>query len=137
MNIKHLLAILFFPVAAVASSDHNGFDHNDDPYLKTFVKNRQQTLDIRYQAQLLTQQNWETFATQNPGWTARFDESTGLPHNAYGAPIAMGIALDAQATAYGFLTTKLAGFNLPVNELVYRNTATNTNNIRYARFRMA
>ena len=136
MNIKQLLAVLFFPLAAMASSDHNGFVHNDDPYLKTFIKNPKQVLDFNYQAQLMQQESWQNFAGQNANWTARFNEQTGLPNNAYGAPVAMGMSLDAQATAYGFLTTKLAGFNLPVNELMYRNTASNKkyHNVDYVQY---
>ncbi len=136
MKIKQLLAAMLLPAVALASTDHNGFDHNNDPYLVRFIKNPTGTINLAYQGQLMQQENWTTFVNHNPNWNTSFNEQTGLPHNAYGPGISMGISLTPQATAYGFITTKLSGFNLPVGELVYRNTASNLkyHNVDYVQY---
>lgn len=70
-------------------------------------------------AHLLKQQAWKDFTQKYPGWGARFNRYTGLPHRSFGDPIVFAPGgNDPVAKAKAFLQTELAGFQLPVEELV-------------------
>lgn len=125
MKFRFLLMALLAPLMLMASHDFNRFNHNEDPYLKVFVKDIKRVPDAKRQLQLSESQVWKQFSEQNGGWTAIFNEETGLPHNAYGKPVMMGLPLDPQSTAWAFISSKLAPFQLPLNELYFRNTAQN------------
>lgn len=125
MTLRILLLAMLSPMMLTASHDHNGFDRNYDPYLKVFVKDRKRLPDPTKQESLAKQKSWTQFTEQNKGWTAIFNEETGLPHNAYGKPVMMGLPLDAQSTAWSFITGKLNMLQLPLNDLYFRNTAQN------------
>lgn len=125
MKVKNLLLATLLPLSVFASHDHNGLDKNDDPNLKTFITNSKRVSNSDLQLKFSQQIAWKNFSEQNGGWTATFNEETGLPHNAYGTPVNMGLQLDAQSTAWGFISTKLAELQLPMGDLVFRNTAYN------------
>ena len=125
MTLRILLVAIFAPLMLNAAHDHNGFDRNEDPNLKVFVKNRKRLPDVNRQESLAQQKSWQQFSEQNKGWSVVFSEETGLPHNAFGKPISVGLPLDAQSTAWSFISTKLNAFGLPLNDLYFRNTAQN------------
>lgn len=125
MKFKNLLLVSLLPLGVLASNDHNGIDKNYDSNLKTFIKDTRRVPNSNLQSQFAQQTSWRNFSEQNGGWTATFNEETGLPHNAYGTPVNMGMSLDAQSTAWAFISNKLSGLQLPVGDLVFRNTAKN------------
>ncbi len=125
MKFRFLLMALITPMMLMASHDFNRFDRNYDPYLKVFVKDSKRVPDALRQQQLSESKAWKQFSESNGGWTAIFNEETGLPHNAYGKPVMMGQSIDVQSTAWSFISSKLSGFQVPLNDLYYRNTAQN------------
>ena len=73
------------------------------------------------QQELRDQQAWQAFKDDHPGWRAWFNEQTGMPHQAYGAPIAVeGNALKTKAR--NALAQVLAPFNLNKKQLKLTNT---------------
>lgn len=125
MQFKNLLCAMLIAGPAFAGNDFNGFDHNSDPHLKTFIKNIRQLPDAGIQNAFANSQAWQQFTAQNGSWMVRFNEQTGKPHMAIGSPVLMGMPMEPQSVAYSFITSKLAPFNIPANDLVYNNTATN------------
>ena len=125
MTLRILLVALFAPLLLNAAHDHNGFDRNDDPNLKVFIKDRKRLPIVNRQESLSQQKAWQQFSEQNKGWSVVFNEETGLPHNAFGKPISVGLPLDAQSTAWSFINNKLNVFGLPLSDLFFRNTAQN------------
>ncbi len=79
---------------------------------------------------------WKSFVAQNPTWGARFNTYNGMPHRAFGEPIAFGSGNNYVLTAMQFMQQQLAGFNIPVGELQSRpplvdNKYTNVNFVQY------
>lgn len=127
MNIKSILSVILFaaitlPFAAIAS----GHDHDRDPYAKTFITNRQRTLDVDYQNQLRNSQVWQQFISTHGQWNVVFNEESGLPQRAYGKPIVTAFSNNPKEVADAFLNNDLASFGIPYNELVFRNTTENS-----------
>ncbi len=70
-------------------------------------------------AGLQQQAAWKAFTQHHPGWGARFNRYTRLPHRAVGDPIPFAPGgNDPVAKAKAFLQQEFADFNLPLNELV-------------------
>lgn len=88
----------------------------------TFITNNKRLPDRDRQAELRHWGGWPAFKQLHPRWTAEFNEETGLPRRAYGDPIpTVGATPADRATA--FLAQELAGYHLPLHELVPVATA--------------
>ena len=87
------------------------------PHNLTFITDTKRLPDITRQAELRAMPAWRQFLAQNGSWAVEFNEATSLPHRAYGQGIAT-VGNSPEERAMEFLSTKLGGFALPVNELV-------------------
>lgn len=123
-----LLGIIVFLSNGMA--DNNLFSSHDKNEVR-FIKKLKQP-DEAYQAQLRNKANWQNFVEENGTWYVVFNEENAKPHKAFGKPIAVSGA-NAREKAENFIQTKLAGFNIPQDELVFIN-ATNSGNYEYVRF---
>ncbi|MEO8069467.1 MAG: T9SS type A sorting domain-containing protein [Flavobacteriales bacterium] len=83
----------------------------------TFITDAKRLPDVTRQAQLRALPAWQQFKQQHGAWAVEFNEATGLPHRAYGRPIAT-TGNSPEERALEFLSTELGGYALPVNELV-------------------
>jgi Zn-dependent metalloprotease len=73
------------------------------------------------QQELRDQQAWQAFKSNHPEWRAWFNEQTGMPHRAYGAPIAIeGNSLKAKAQSA--IAQVLDPFTLNKEQLKLSNT---------------
>jgi hypothetical protein len=80
------------------------------------MDHRQVTPDLEKQRSHREGPAWSTFTRQHVAWKAEFDESTGLPHRAFGPAIATA-AGTPEARAGEFLREVLASFDLSSLEL--------------------
>lgn len=65
---------------------------------------------------------WRSFAEAHIGWVAEFNGSTGSPKRAYGPAIVVA-GNSSEAKAWSFIHSELAGFGIPVEELVHSSTS--------------
>jgi len=112
-----ILAVTFAMNCAFAGGN---IEHNDDRYQVRFANDSKRLPNSAYQQKLREQSTWTTFLNSAGAWQVIFNEETGLPHRAYGAPVVVSGATPGQK-AMSFINTYLADFKLPVNDLVQQN----------------
>ncbi|MCB9183884.1 MAG: hypothetical protein H6591_08195 [Flavobacteriales bacterium] len=95
--------------------------HHPDPARVGFIKDIGRVPDITTQAQLRAGEPWSSFLAEHPLWTVEFNESSGMPRKAFGPPIIVAGASDAEK-AIGFITDRLGRFGVPVEELSISST---------------
>lgn len=98
--------------------------HYNDALLKTFIVNPKQLSDNEVQNQMASQSFWQNFVAQNQTWKGMFNENSGMPHRAFGKPIAVP-GFDAKSSAENFMTNQLAEFRIPSGDLQFRSVSTN------------
>lgn len=109
-----LLSALAFSQVMSQEFIHQDINKNITPF-----HDAQDAMDGKSNAHLLQQAAWKTFTQNHPGWGASFNRYTQLPHRAFGTPIVFAPGgNNAEAKAKLFIQSELAGFNIPVNELV-------------------
>ena len=109
-----------FAMALMASVSfaHGDTDHPGDANPSITPYNDAKEVNIS-KAYLLQQQAWKDFTQKYPSWGAHFNRYTQLPHRALGEPISYAPGGSNPVTkAILFLQNELAGFNLPLNEMV-------------------
>jgi len=107
-------AMLLMASFSFAHGDHQHSDAN--PNITPFNDAKEMNTPKAY---LLKQQAWKDFTQKYPSWGGHFNLYTELPHRAFGEPITFAPGgLDPVAKAKAFLQTELAGFNLPLQEMV-------------------
>ena len=114
------IIFLFVALGSVFSSFAQEHAHTDDinPNITPFHDATESIDGVSYSF-LLKQDAWKQFLQKHPTWGARFNRYTQLPHRAFGTPISFaGGGNDAVAKAKLFLQNELAGFNIPLHELV-------------------
>ena len=110
-------------VATLISFAGNNPDFHRDPYAITYVSNPQKAWDFTLQQQLRESAAWQNFKLTNPGWNVVFNERSGLPHRAFGKAIP-AIGNTPQEQAEYFIASFLNGFDLPIEEFVFKTTYT-------------
>ncbi len=86
----------------------------------TFVNDEQIRPKAPVQEALRRQAAWQVFTQKYGSWWVQFDERSSWPLMAAGAPIALEPA-DPVAAVKNFISRELAGFKLPLAELVFKN----------------
>lgn len=119
-----LMALLCVVLTSVSFAG-GGVKHNDDKLIKTFIENPKQLPDNAYQNQLRQKAVWQKFVQKNGQWSVIFNESSAMPHRAFGKPVAVG-GSDARSTAMNFMSSNLREFNIPANDLQFISVATNS-----------
>ncbi|MBX2973641.1 MAG: hypothetical protein KF797_11095 [Flavobacteriales bacterium] len=120
-----LLAAALFPLCATAQR------HTDKEEV-SFITDVRRLPDRDRQEELRQWNGWPAFKARHPRWSAEFNEETGLPRRAYGDPIpAIGSTPVEQALR--FLGEELAGYQLPLDELLPMATAP-TGKLTYVHF---
>lgn len=123
MKIKNLLLVPALCLLSVTVSFASGHvKHHDDPLRKTFIANPQQLHDNEYQQSLRNRLVWQNFVKNNGQWNVIFDESSGMPHRAFGKPVSVP-GSDARTTAMNFMNNNLQEFNIPHASLKFRSVA--------------
>ena len=87
---------------------------------KSFVSDEQVRPQAPVQEALRRQQAWQDFTRKNGNWWVQFDERSSWPLMAAGEPIALDPADPVEAVKK-FMSRELAGFNLPLGELQFKN----------------
>ena len=114
------IIFLFVAFSSMISSFAQEHAHTDDinPNITPFHDATESIDGVSYSF-LLKQDAWKQFLLKHPSWGARFNRYTQLPHRAFGTPITFaGGGNDAVAKAKLFLQNELAGFEIPLHELV-------------------
>ncbi|HMC97995.1 MAG TPA: hypothetical protein VKG92_10085, partial [Flavobacteriales bacterium] len=88
----------------------------------TFIKDVHQVPDAGWQGELRQRNAWRGFVAQHPQWVVEFNEASGMPHRAFGPPIATSGSTSEQR-AMSFITNDLAALAIPVQELVPMSSA--------------
>ncbi len=127
MNLKKLLLLMVvagtFTGTNVLASGH--VKYYDDPLSKTFISNPKKLPDYALQHALRQQAVWQNFLNENGHWNVIFNESSGMPHRAFGKPVAVPGA-NAKSASLNFLSNQLRTFNLPASGIEFSNVATNS-----------
>ena len=122
MIIKnYTVAIMMFLSLGLIASE-GGIISNANKNDVRFIKDTKRMPDVAFQQALRESAAWENFVSTNGTWYVIFNEENAKPHRAFGNPIPV-FGMDPQTKAMNFITTKLSGFNIPVSELSYRNSA--------------
>ncbi|MCS6916897.1 MAG: T9SS type A sorting domain-containing protein [Chitinophagales bacterium] len=115
--MKKLFLLLILCTSAHIAVSHEG----RDPFEIPVSSPSQHVLNAARQQQLRLQPAWQQFVQQHPAWKVLFDESTGLPHRAYGAGIATPGPGDAVARSRTFISSYLTAFGVQPDQLVLRS----------------
>jgi len=73
--------------------------------------------DVTVQQSLRELPAWKQFQEAHGNWYVHFNETSGMPHRAYGQPLQVS-GTDAQDKAIQFAQTELAAFQIPTSDLV-------------------
>ncbi len=87
---------------------------------KSFVSDEQVRPQAPVQEALRRQKAWQDFTSKNGNWWVQFDELSSWPLMATGEPIALD-RTDPIRAVKKFMSRELAGFDLPLAELVFKN----------------
>lgn len=132
MNLKYFTIALMMLASLSLIASEGGVISNANKNDIRFIKNTKRLPDAAYQQELRERSSWKNFVSTNGTWYVIFNEENAKPHRAFGQPIPM-FGMDAQSKALNFISAKLTGFNIPISELVYRNTA-KSDNFQYVHF---
>ncbi|MFN0274842.1 MAG: T9SS type A sorting domain-containing protein [Chitinophagales bacterium] len=91
--------------------------HQKDPYTLTYVKDIHYQPDAGIQKDLRDNAAWQNFEAANGNWWVQFNESTGMPHRAFGKPVET-TGSTPQERALNFFAAQLKGYNQTPGELV-------------------
>ncbi len=126
MKIKILPVIFCFILLAVQTGYSSGhYKGYNDPLLKTFIGKSVMKEDPAYQQHLRQQPSWQRFIAEHGQWNVIYNQSSAMPHRAFGTPVSVG-GYDDRSTAWNFLTGHLQGFNIPVDNLEFRSVSVGT-----------
>jgi len=113
-TILSLIVLCFLlPVGLMAE----GHDHNDE-YRVTYFHPQEEVMQYHIQSSLRAQTPWQSFLQSYPSWKVLFNERTGMPHRAFGSPIAVS-GPTPEAMALSFFENNLEGYNVPLEELKF------------------
>ncbi len=115
MKLKTTLSAVLLLAVSCAYAGGNMY-YNEDRNDVRFVKNGKRLPDVGYQEELRNKANWQSFLQANGTWYVVFNEENQRPHPAFGTPIPVS-GTDAKDRAMNFISSKLTGFNIPMNEL--------------------
>lgn len=132
MNIKNYTAALMMLASLSLTASEGGVISNSNKNDVRFIKDTKRKPDVAFQKALRESAAWTDFVAANGTWYVIFNEENAKPHRAFGKPISV-FGMDPQAKAMNFINSKLTGFNIPVSELSYRNTAI-SENFQYVHF---
>src|SRR5690606_7985974 len=125
---RYLLLLLLAASFTYASAGDYHVDHNNI----TYVKDTKSKPDVSLQAEMRKRSNWQDFLNLNDAWWVEFDERTELPRRAMGKPVAVS-GSSWENKAINFVTNKLYGFKMPVDDLKYSGVS-HSNNYHWVRF---
>ena len=110
--MKRVLSVILFSLFGL--SGLQGQESNMEySYLSLLEK---KNTDVLLQAAQRDSKAWKSFSGSK-NWYVEFDEMSGLPHRAFGAPIRLGSSNNAYQIK-AFLKEQFSGFDLPMDELV-------------------
>jgi hypothetical protein len=117
-KIKSLIIALFVLINAL--SVFAGNIHGEkDPLEVTYIKDTKAMPDLVYQQELRKSSAWMNFLKTHNKWSVEFNESSQMPHRAFGKPIQVNGA-NPQAAAINFIETYLGDWNLSLNNLKFQ-----------------
>ncbi|MFN0032998.1 MAG: hypothetical protein ACKVOR_12635, partial [Flavobacteriales bacterium] len=114
--MKKILLLAACLMCGLFSFSQSDIEVQHDALEVRFIKGTKQ-YDLVSQQYLRSQSAWQGFLQVHGTWYVHFNEATGLPHRAYGAPISM-VQDTPEAMALSFAQDHLAMYNLPLAELV-------------------
>lgn len=121
--MKKQLLLFVLIASSVHSFSQSDIFSQDTRLRKTYLDSKR-VLDKAYQYELMQSASWQNFIQENGNWYAWFNEENGKPHRAYGQPIAVD-GSTPETKAMNFITSKLSGFNIPVEDLRLLNVNKN------------
>ncbi len=132
MKLKFTFSLVVIFAAIQSFATEGSIFSNSSRNEVKYIKNNKRLPDIAYQQELRESAAWKNFVATNGTWYVVFNEENRKPHRAFGKPISV-FGVSAQNQALNFISTKLNGFNIPLNDLVYNSTAT-SENFNYVHF---
>lgn len=106
------LSLLLYSVLSLAQNSLSG---TIDPQEVRFMQSK--PYDLNKQQLLRSMPAWQTFVAEHGTWYVHFNETSGLPHRAFGQPIAVN-GDTPQEKAIEFAQTHLHAFEIPTDDLI-------------------
>lgn len=126
---KNLLLLFALSIGFGANAQNNDNIYSTAKRLdKTYITDNKRLPDVEYQYRLRHQKAWQDYLTENGTWYVVFNEENHKPHRAYGKPINVS-GTTPELKVRNFISEKLAGFNIPSNELVLSNVGETSKHI--------
>lgn len=116
---KNLL-LLFAVCIGITSTSQDNLRTTSKKLDKTYITDNKRLPDVQYQYKLRQQKPWRDFLAENGEWYVTFNEENARPHSAYGQPIDVPGGTP-ELKVRNFIDTKLAGFNIPSDDLALNN----------------
>ncbi|MFN5620726.1 MAG: T9SS type A sorting domain-containing protein [Flavobacteriales bacterium] len=113
--MKRQLLLLAFACCSLLAHTQNDLHGTIDPHEVRLTQAKPYNLHTQ---QLLREQPaWKNFVQSHGTWYAHFNETSGMPHRAYGQPLSLA-GNSAQEKAMNFAQSALQAFQINTNDLV-------------------
>ncbi|MFN5294524.1 MAG: hypothetical protein ACK5BL_03270, partial [Flavobacteriales bacterium] len=113
--MKSLLLLGAMMLTLIPLHAQNSLEGNTDPYEIRFMQSR--GYDLNKQQYLRELPAWRQFVASHGTWYVHFNETSGMPHRAYGSPLEVPGATP-QEKALLFAQQELQAFGIPTTDLV-------------------
>ena len=108
--MRNALLLITALLTVVHSFSQNSVEGNVDPQEVRYINGK--PYDLFIQQKMRASTAWQGFFHQHSTWYVHFDEQNGMPHRAYGKPIAIaGSTLEEKSI--NFAQQSLAAFQIP------------------------
>ncbi|MEM7163124.1 MAG: hypothetical protein AAF487_11870, partial [Bacteroidota bacterium] len=121
---SNLLLFFSFLFAFSIEAQNTNIFFSADPNEVRFIK-ESKTVDLNQQAFLRSSEAWQSFKSAHAGWNVRFNESSAMPHRAFGSPIQLSASSQVDA-AEQFIQNELAPFGIDQLDLNFAGQTTNS-----------
>jgi hypothetical protein len=113
--MKRLLLTWSILLISFVAFTQNSLHGTFDPHEVRFMQSK--PYDVTVQQSLRELPAWKQFQEAHGNWYVHFNETSAMPHRAYGQPLQVSGA-DAHEKAIQFAQTELAAFQIPTSDLV-------------------
>lgn len=111
-----LFILMGMSICNIQATDITG---GKDRFEKRYILDSKIKPDHTIQRAFRQAETWKAFERNHGSWYVSFDERSGMPHRASGKPIQLTAANPTDA-AFSFLSSQLAGFEIPLNNLIFQ-----------------
>jgi Zn-dependent metalloprotease len=128
-TMKNFLFFSFLISSLISFGSHDINHVKDAAEVRYYGKENK--VDSEIQKLLFNQAKWQSFNQVHPGWQVLFNQSSGLPHRAYGGSIQLHSGSLVANDFLQLLQSELSIFNLNTNELHFESAPRSDRYLHY------